>query len=58
MWRIALKGKVITIQDVFAKIKERMDTNIEEVKKALDWTEVAELKRKNARIATHEKLWK
>ena len=39
-----------------AKITKRAETEVEKARKALEQAEAAELKKENARIATHKKL--
>ena len=56
--RVAQKKRVITVQDLCAKITRREETEIKKARKALEQAEVAELKKENTRIATHKKLLK
>ena len=55
---VAQKVGVITVQDVRAKVTKRVETEVEKARRALDRAEAAELKKENARIAAHKKLWK
>ena len=56
--RVSQKGGVITVRDVRAKVTKRVETEVEKARRALERAEAAELKKENARIAAHEKLWK
>ena len=56
--RVAQKGGVITVRDVRAKVTKRVETEVEKARRALERAEAAELKKENARIAAHKKLWK
>ncbi len=46
------------IRDVRAKVTKRVETEVEKARRALERAEAAELKKENARIAAHKKLWK
>lgn len=53
---VVQKGKVITIQNIYAKIIRREEIEIEKTRKTLKWAEMTELKKKNEKIATHKSL--
>ena len=56
--KVAQKRGVITVRDVHAKVTKRAETEVEKARRALERAEAAELKKENARIAAHKKLWK
>ena len=56
--RVAPKGGVITVRGVREKVTKIVETEVEKARRALERAEAAELKKENARIAAHRKLWK
>ena len=56
--RVVQKGGVIKVLDVRAKVTKRVETKVEKARRALEQVEAMELKKENARIAAHKKLWR
>lgn len=54
---VAQKKRVITVRDVYTKVIKRVETEVEKVRRALDWVESVKLKKENTRITIHKK-WK
>lgn len=52
--KVAQKRRIIMVQNVHAKVRKRVETEVEKARRTLEQGEAIKLKKGNARIATHK----